>query len=199
MYSEYGIQPTDANRIAEKLGFIPGEYSNSQVEQIRSIHSEAKKSGMSLKAYLATIQVEQATPRSPKQRHDRIQAPTDETAVADFHLTVRSAVGSIVEGSIGAFAELDSQLADHENAVSTAFVERLKQSKDRTARLVISKLQHDDSQFFQFAPTGAAQTFADRAAVILALPDGGDSQPGYVLKQAGMVEEDDQGIEQESI
>lgn len=200
IYSEYGIQPNDTNKIAQKLGIPVGNYSTEALEQIRAIYSEAKKSGLSLTKYLAEVEIAQqpsAPAPSATPRPDRVQAPVDESAVGDFHLTVRGAVSSIVDGSIQALAQLDDQLADHEDAVSTAFVERIKQSKDRSARLVISKLEHEDSKFFQLAPTGAAQTFAERASAILALPDSGVSQFSYAALKQATVDPDDQGIEQQ--
>ena len=203
IYSEYGIQPTDSNLIVEKFGLPSGDHSDESVQKIRAVHSEAKKAGLSVKKYLTTIEVEgrsqsQAPSQASASRASHIQAPTDEAAVGDLHLTVRNTLSSIVSGSVQTLTALDNQLADHEVAVSTAIVARLKQSKGRTARLVISGLEHEDTTFFQLAPSGAVESFAEQASRILALPSGAPQYEQPVLNQATvMVHENDQRTQQQ--
>lgn len=200
IYSEYGIQPTDSNLIVEKFGLPSGDHSSESVQKIRAVHSEARKAGLSVKKYLPTIEVEgRSQPQAQGPRASHIQAPTDEAAVGDLHLTVRNTLSSIVSGSVQTLTALDDQLADHEVAVSTAIVARLKQSKGRTARLVISGLEHEDTTFFQLAPTGAVESFAKQAARILALPSGAPQYEQPALKQATvtLVQEDAQTAQQQ--
>ena len=199
IYGEYNIQSADTNLICEKLGLPAGDHSDSDVVQIRSVYSEARKSSLNLKKYLASISIQveaQAPSQASAPRVSHIQAPTDDSAVGDLHLTVRNTLSSIVSGSVQTLTALDNQLADHEVAVSTAIVARLKQSKGRTARLVISGLEHEDTTFFQLAPSGAVESFAEQAARILALPSGAPQYEQPVLSQATvMVQENDKGTQ----
>ena len=201
IYSEYGIQPTDSNLIVEKFGLPSGDHSDESVQRIRAVHSEAKKAGLSVRKYLATIEVEgRSQPQAPSQssapRVSHIQAPTDEAAVDDLNLAVRGALSNIVNGSVAVLSTIDSGMTDHEEAFSDAVVARFNQSKSRSARLVVSKLEHEDPAFFQFAPTGAVESFAEQASRILALPSGAPQYEQPVLSQATvMVQENDKGTQ----
>ena len=199
IYGEYNIQSADTNLICEKLGLPAGDHSDSDVVQIRSVYSEARKSSLNLKKYLASISIQveaQAPSQASAPRVSHIQAPTDEAAVDDLNLAVRGALSNIVNGSVAVLSTIDSGMTDHEEAFSDAVVARFNQSKSRSARLVVSKLEHEDPAFFQFAPTGAVESFAEQASRILALPSGAPQYEQPVLSQATvMVQENDKGTQ----
>ena len=199
IYTEYNIQPTDSDLIAEKFGFTSKERSDDEISQIRAVASQARSLKLSVKKYLAGLQVEKAaTSNSQAPRADRVQAPVDGSAVDDFQMAIANTSERIAQGSLQVLRNMDAHLDGNESAFADAMVDRIAQSPARAARKVIDRLSHEQPNFFQFAPTGAAGAFAAGASAILALPDSGVPQSGYAaLKQAQVVEENDQGTEQQ--
>jgi aspartate/methionine/tyrosine aminotransferase len=152
IYAETGIQVSDIQAIAAKFNYS-APYSQEQVELMKQMKVEAAKAKTSIKKFLATIEVGEPAQPVPDQQ----PSEADENIAAQrFHSSLATATQGLTTTVVELYATLDEHLTTHEEAFSTAVLNRVMASPVNCMTLVAEKLGVKAPQFFRLAPEGAA-------------------------------------------
>jgi hypothetical protein len=179
IYADYGIQVGETVAIAEKFRFKP-PYSQAQIDRIREIHALAKEGGITVKKFLATIEVHHEEPQQeePQQEAEPAQEATRPAGPAtgeSFQLALTTTANSLTAESAELYSQVDRYCARNEAAVANAVLERFQSSPERAMGLIADKLGGFTPSFFPLAPTGAQLPSFEAPAAACPILGGTDS------------------------
>jgi hypothetical protein len=151
VYAKTGIQVSDIQAIAAKFNYS-APYSQEQVELMKQMKVEAAKARISIKKFLVTIEVGEPAQPLPDQQSPEIG---EDVTVQRFHSSLATVTQGLTTTAVELYETLDSHLTTHEEAFSTAVLNRVMASPVNCMTLVAEKLGVDAPQFFRMAPEGA--------------------------------------------
>lgn len=174
VYAQTGIQVSDIQAIAAKFGYsVP--YSQEQVELMSQIRAEAGKAGLTIKKFLATIEVGQPASSAPDRESSAIDT---NLATEQFQSSIASVTQGLTTTAVELYQTLDDHLTIQEEAFSDAVFQRVMSSPVKCMTLVAEKLGVQAPGFFRLAPEGAQLSS-------FVIPGAGDSASTQaVLKSA---------------
>ena len=154
IYADYGIQVGETVAIAERFRFKP-PYSQAQIDRIREIHALAKEQGVTVKKFLATIEVHHEEPQQEAEPTQEAARSAGPATGESFQLALTTTAESLTAESAELYSQVDRYCARNETAVANAVLERFESSPARTMGLIAGKLGEFTPSFFPLAPTGA--------------------------------------------
>lgn len=166
IYTEYKIFADDTRSIAKHLG-LQEPFSPSGVTAIVSFAQQAKAAGLTVKKAIAAA----GPPNTPPSGAHSEHVPPNPQAGQDFQGALATSVGGLVQSATSLYSSFDLALSNQEQAISSAFVDRVGESPLRTMQMIADGLDQQSSSgsvnFFPIAPTGAGlPVFAAAASPI---------------------------------